>query len=57
MLYRSRVAAPWLVASWGGVPEHLTANFSRYLKKDGPEGAPEVDLSGGSAQPAEKLAT
>jgi alkanesulfonate monooxygenase SsuD/methylene tetrahydromethanopterin reductase-like flavin-dependent oxidoreductase (luciferase family) len=52
-----------LVASWGGVPDHLTANFSRYLKKDGPEGgpdggeggAPEVDLSGGSGQIASAL--
>src|SRR5207245_10995225 len=47
-----------LVASWGGVPEHLKANFARYLKgADGPAGppagrseAPEVDLSGGSGQ-------
>jgi len=44
-----------LVASWGGVPEHLTANFARYLKKDGPDGAPEVDLSGGSGQIATAL--
>jgi alkanesulfonate monooxygenase SsuD/methylene tetrahydromethanopterin reductase-like flavin-dependent oxidoreductase (luciferase family) len=39
-----------LVASWGGVPEHLKANFSRYLKGRGAAGAPEVDLSGGSGQ-------
>ena len=39
-----------LVESWGGVPDHLRANFGRYLKTDGPEGAPEVDLSGGSGQ-------
>ena len=44
-----------LVASWGGVPEHLTANFARYLKKDGPDGAPEADLSGGSGQIATAL--
>ena len=28
-----------LVESWGGVPEHLRANFSRYLKTEGPAGA------------------
>src|SRR5256712_13759339 len=45
-----------LVASWGGVPEHLKANFARYLKTEGAAGAPEgagapaVDLSGGSGQ-------
>jgi len=44
-----------LVASWGGVPEHLTANFARYLKGEGVAGAPEVDLSGGSAQIATAL--
>ncbi len=27
-----------LVASWGGVPEHLKANFSRYLKGEGRRG-------------------
>src|SRR5256712_1097139 len=43
-----------LVASWGGVPEHLKANFARYLKTEGaagsPQGAgpPQVDLSGGA---------
>jgi len=44
-----------LVASWGGVPEHLKANFSRYLKGEGAAGAPEVDLSGGSGQIASAL--
>jgi len=44
-----------LVDSWGGVPEHLRANFARYLKTDGPAGAPEVDLSGGSVQIATAL--
>src|SRR5678815_5129251 len=44
-----------LVESWGGVPDHLRANFSRYIKGDGPEGAPAVDLSGGSGQIASAL--
>jgi alkanesulfonate monooxygenase SsuD/methylene tetrahydromethanopterin reductase-like flavin-dependent oxidoreductase (luciferase family) len=45
-----------LVASWGGVPEHLTANFARYLKTEGGTGeAPAVDLSGGSGQIAAAL--
>jgi alkanesulfonate monooxygenase SsuD/methylene tetrahydromethanopterin reductase-like flavin-dependent oxidoreductase (luciferase family) len=44
-----------LVESWGGVPEHLRANFSRYLKTEGTEGAPAVDLSGGSGQIASAL--
>ncbi len=47
-----------LVESWGGVPEHLQANFARYLKKDGADGAaggPAVDLSGGSGQIAAAL--
>jgi len=51
-----------LVASWGGVPEHLKANFARYLKTEGAAGAPEgsagapaVDLSGGSGQIAAAL--
>jgi len=44
-----------LVESWGGVPDHLRANFSRYLKTEGAEGAPEVDLSGGSGQIASAL--
>ncbi|MBM3226665.1 MAG: LLM class flavin-dependent oxidoreductase [Candidatus Tectomicrobia bacterium] len=39
-----------LIETWGGVPEHLKANFSRYIKGDGAEGAPAVDLSGGSGQ-------
>lgn len=41
--------------SWGGVPDHLRANFSRYLKTEGAEGAPTVDLSGGSGQIASAL--
>src|SRR5258705_7697811 len=44
-----------LVDSWGGVPEHLKANFARYLKTEGTDGAPEVDLSGGSGQIATAL--
>jgi len=44
-----------LVDSWGGVPDHLRANFSRYLKGEGAEGAPTVDLSGGSGQIASAL--
>src|SRR6267142_2320953 len=44
-----------LVDSWGGVPDHLRANFSRYLKTEGAEGAPAVDLSGGSGQIATAL--
>jgi hypothetical protein len=37
------------------VPEHLKANFARYLKTEGADGAPEVDLSGGSGQIATAL--
>ena len=42
------------------MPEHLKANFARYLKTEGPDGAPpagapEVDLSGGSGQIAAAL--
>ena len=49
-----------LVDSWGGVPDHLKANFARYLKTEGPDGAPaagapEVDLSGGSGKIATAL--
>jgi len=44
-----------LVASWGGAPEHLKANFARYLKTEAAAGAPEVDLSGGSGQIASAL--
>jgi alkanesulfonate monooxygenase SsuD/methylene tetrahydromethanopterin reductase-like flavin-dependent oxidoreductase (luciferase family) len=44
-----------LVESWGGVPDHLRANFARYLKTEGTAGAPEVDLSGGSGQIASAL--
>ena len=41
--------------SWGGVPDHLRANFARYIKTEGTEGAPAVDLSGGSGQIASAL--
>jgi len=44
-----------LVESWGGVPDHLRANFARYIKGEGAEGAPTVDLSGGSGQIAAAL--
>jgi alkanesulfonate monooxygenase SsuD/methylene tetrahydromethanopterin reductase-like flavin-dependent oxidoreductase (luciferase family) len=43
-----------LIASWGGVPEHLQANFARYIKKDGEDSA-NLDLSGGSAQIAQQV--
>src|SRR5207249_6608959 len=39
-----------LIETWGGVPDHLKANFARYIKTDGADGAPTVDLSGGSGQ-------
>jgi alkanesulfonate monooxygenase SsuD/methylene tetrahydromethanopterin reductase-like flavin-dependent oxidoreductase (luciferase family) len=44
-----------LVESWGGVPEHLKANFARYIKTEGTADAPEVDLSGGSGQIASAI--
>jgi alkanesulfonate monooxygenase SsuD/methylene tetrahydromethanopterin reductase-like flavin-dependent oxidoreductase (luciferase family) len=45
-----------LIESWGGVPEHLQANFARYIKKEGEEPADVgVDLSGGSAQIAHQV--
>ena len=44
-----------LVESWGGAPEHLRANFARYLKGPTDAGAPPVDLSGGSGQIAAAL--
>jgi alkanesulfonate monooxygenase SsuD/methylene tetrahydromethanopterin reductase-like flavin-dependent oxidoreductase (luciferase family) len=44
-----------LVESWGGVPDHLRANFARYIKGEAAEGAPPVDLSGGSGQIAAAL--
>lgn len=43
-----------LVESWGGVPEHLKGNFSRYLKDEETDAA-GVDLSGGSAQIAQAV--
>jgi alkanesulfonate monooxygenase SsuD/methylene tetrahydromethanopterin reductase-like flavin-dependent oxidoreductase (luciferase family) len=43
-----------LIESWGGVPEHLQANFARYIKKEG-EPDTGVDLSGGSAQIASAI--
>jgi alkanesulfonate monooxygenase SsuD/methylene tetrahydromethanopterin reductase-like flavin-dependent oxidoreductase (luciferase family) len=46
-----------LIEAWGGVPEHLQANFARYVKKEGIEqgDAPVVDLSGGSGQIAQAI--
>jgi alkanesulfonate monooxygenase SsuD/methylene tetrahydromethanopterin reductase-like flavin-dependent oxidoreductase (luciferase family) len=45
-----------LVESWGGVPEHLQANFARYIKKENADGNDAgVDLSGGSAQIAQAV--
>jgi alkanesulfonate monooxygenase SsuD/methylene tetrahydromethanopterin reductase-like flavin-dependent oxidoreductase (luciferase family) len=43
-----------LIASWGGVPDHLKANFSRYLKSDETDEA-GLDLSGGSGQIAQQI--
>lgn len=43
-----------LIESWGGVPDHLQANFARYIKKeDGSDAG--VDLSGGSGQIAQAI--
>jgi alkanesulfonate monooxygenase SsuD/methylene tetrahydromethanopterin reductase-like flavin-dependent oxidoreductase (luciferase family) len=46
-----------LIEQWGGVPDHLKANFARYLKKDelSTGDAPEVDLSGGSGVIAQAI--
>ncbi len=46
-----------LVEQWGGVPDHLKANFARYIKKDqlSTGDAPEVDLSGGSGAIAQAI--
>lgn len=44
-----------LIDTWGGVPEHLQANFARYLKEDGEEKPASLDLSGGSAQIAQAI--
>jgi len=33
-----------LVESWGGVPDHLRANFARYIKGEAAEGAPTVGV-------------
>ena len=43
-----------LLEQWGGVPDHLTQNFSRYVEVQGVDGGngsngSAVDLSGGSA--------
>ena len=40
-----------LLEQWGGVPEHLTENFSRYVEVQGVNGGggKGLDLSGGSA--------
>lgn len=43
-----------LIESWGGVPEHLQANFARYIKDDTNKDA-GVDLSGGSGQIAQAI--
>jgi alkanesulfonate monooxygenase SsuD/methylene tetrahydromethanopterin reductase-like flavin-dependent oxidoreductase (luciferase family) len=44
-----------LIESWGGVPEHLQANFARYIKKNEGQEDAGVDLSGGSAQIASAI--
>jgi alkanesulfonate monooxygenase SsuD/methylene tetrahydromethanopterin reductase-like flavin-dependent oxidoreductase (luciferase family) len=45
-----------LIESWGGVPDHLQANFARYIKKEGSADTDaSVDLSGGSAQIAQAI--
>jgi alkanesulfonate monooxygenase SsuD/methylene tetrahydromethanopterin reductase-like flavin-dependent oxidoreductase (luciferase family) len=46
-----------LIEQWGGVPDHLKANFARYIKKEGVTtgDAPDVDLSGGSGQIAQAI--
>jgi alkanesulfonate monooxygenase SsuD/methylene tetrahydromethanopterin reductase-like flavin-dependent oxidoreductase (luciferase family) len=45
-----------LIESWGGVPDHLQANFARYIKKEGAvDKDVGVDLSGGSAQIAQAV--
>ena len=46
-----------LIEQWGGVPDHLKANFARYLKKEevSTGDAPEVDLSGGSGAIAQAI--
>jgi alkanesulfonate monooxygenase SsuD/methylene tetrahydromethanopterin reductase-like flavin-dependent oxidoreductase (luciferase family) len=45
-----------LIESWGGVPDHLQANFARYIKKEaGVDTDASVDLSGGSAQIAQAI--
>jgi hypothetical protein len=46
-----------LIEQWGGVPDHLKANFARDIKKDelNTGDAPEVDLSGGSGAIAQAI--
>ena len=46
-----------LIEQWGGVPDHLKANFARYLKQEelSTGDAPEVDLSGGSGAIAQAI--
>ncbi|HSF32751.1 MAG TPA: LLM class flavin-dependent oxidoreductase [Candidatus Tectomicrobia bacterium] len=46
-----------LIEQWGGVPDHLQANFARYIKQDdlSTGDAPEVDLSGGSGAIAQAI--
>jgi alkanesulfonate monooxygenase SsuD/methylene tetrahydromethanopterin reductase-like flavin-dependent oxidoreductase (luciferase family) len=43
-----------LIETWGGVPDHLKANFARYIKDDETVKA-GVDLSGGSGQIAQAI--
>lgn len=44
-----------LLETWGGVPEHLKANFARYLKDDTTGENGSVDLSGGAGQIAQAI--
>jgi alkanesulfonate monooxygenase SsuD/methylene tetrahydromethanopterin reductase-like flavin-dependent oxidoreductase (luciferase family) len=44
-----------LLDTWGGVPEHLKANFARYIKDDNAGENGSVDLSGGSSQIAQAI--
>jgi alkanesulfonate monooxygenase SsuD/methylene tetrahydromethanopterin reductase-like flavin-dependent oxidoreductase (luciferase family) len=44
-----------LLDTWGGVPDHLKANFARYLKDDNTAENGSVDLSGGSSQIAQAI--
>ncbi len=44
-----------LLDTWGGVPDHLKANFARYIKDDNAAENGSVDLSGGSSQIAQAI--